>query len=111
MKCPKCGSNKYHYVLRSASSNSYYYRHPVKKSYFFSSGRRNTTHRQKSVGFCPDCGYRDDPEDNPLAGFIVLVIIILIIVFAFKGCGGSNTRRQSKSEKTTIEVNTEKYSD
>ena len=62
--CPKCGSDKFHYELRSAGSQAKtnYYRTGVKDSWLVPAGRkkRNSDLKQKTVGFCPDCGYMTD---------------------------------------------------
>lgn len=59
--CPKCGSHKFRYELRSAgtTSRSNYYRTHSRKSWFFPVGQttRSSKRHQKSVGICPDCGY------------------------------------------------------
>ncbi len=63
-RCPRCGSYNARYELRAAGtdSKSSYYRTGVKKSWILPAGRKtySSNRRQKSVGFCPDCGYKWD---------------------------------------------------
>lgn len=62
--CPRCGSSRFHYELRSAGTKSKtnYYRTGVKDSWFLPAGqkKRSSDRQQKTVGFCPDCGYMTD---------------------------------------------------
>lgn len=67
-KCPNCGSERFKYELRSAGtqSKSNYYRTGVKNSYLFASGKKSyhSERKQKTVGFCPDCGYIEDKQEK-----------------------------------------------
>ena len=81
--CPKCGSNRFHYEVRSAGSRSttYHYRRRG-KGWFFPSGKsvRSSVRRHKRIGICPNCGYVEDFEGTAKAGcFIILVIFVAII--------------------------------
>ena len=84
-KCPKCGSNRYRFELRSGGTTSQakYYRHGVKNNYIFSSGRRQYNSKRKavSIGICPDCGYVQEPREKMTFGsWIVLAIIVLGLI-------------------------------
>lgn len=59
--CPKCGYRFAKYELRSAGTRSKtkYYRNGIHDSFFISVGKKKyaSTRLQKTVGFCPECGY------------------------------------------------------
>ena len=94
-KCPKCGSERFEYKLRSAGTDvkSKYYRKTRKntRSWVIPAGQKNVevNRRNVAVGFCPDCGYVDNKVDNKNATNIsggmfalIWIIIILIVVIA-----------------------------
>ena len=118
-RCPNCGSEKFRYELRSAGTRSTtnYYRTGFKKSILFPSGIkvRSSNVQQKTVGYCPNCGYKEDQTTNENGGsyipIILLVIIVIGLIWAFKAgaisnClnGTSNATNSAKSvwaEKVT----------
>ena len=83
--CPKCGSPKFRYELRSAGtkSSSSYYRTGVKNSWFLPAGEktRKSERKQKAVGICPDCGYIEDKQEqqDQQMAFGCLSLIVFII--------------------------------
>ncbi len=85
--CPRCGSRRFKYELRSAGaqSSSNYYRTGIKSSLLLP--KRHKTYRSKrrvrSVGICPDCGYIQKNVPQPsdtIIGYVFLVVVILIIM-------------------------------
>ena len=62
--CPRCGSDAFHYELRSGGTKSKTnsYRTGIKGSWIVPAGRKklNSDRKQKTIGFCPDCGYKTD---------------------------------------------------
>ena len=98
-RCPRCGSYNARYELRAAGtdSKSSYYRTGVKKSWILPAGRKtySSNRRQKSVGFCPDCGYKWD--EGAFSGswfqkicfvvsalYVILGIVSVIGIFSSK---------------------------
>ena len=86
--CPNCGSDKFHYVLRSAGTtrSGSYYRTHRHRSHLFPAGTStsHSTRKTVSIGFCPDCGYKDEPppEKPPLTfADVVYRVIGAIVVF------------------------------
>lgn len=83
--CPKCGSPRYRFELRSGGTTSQtkYYRHGIKSSYVLSSGRRHheSTRKSISVGICPDCGYVQEPREKmTLGAWIILAVLVLGLI-------------------------------
>ena len=84
--CPMCGSNKFHYVLRSSgsSTNTKYYRHHKGTSYVWSSGRSESNRKNNygTIGYCPDCGYKKgNTGQDAIVSLIELIILIAIFYF------------------------------
>lgn len=100
--CPRCGSDKYHYQLRSVGSRGHanYYRY-FKTSFIIPTGTKDysSENNLQSIGFCPDCGYVQMPEEpkssiSPVLWIIGIVaalyggLVIAGIVIFFAICGG-----------------------
>ena len=79
--CPKCGSHRFHYELRSAGTRSKttYYR-TGHKSWFLPSGYRThqSQRKQKSVGICPDCGYISEKVERDGLFYILCIFFFPI---------------------------------
>ena len=87
--CPRCGGYRFRYELRAAGTRSktYFYRTGVKKSWLFPTGRRsyNSRRLQRSVGFCPDCGYTADSFTIGITYLIKLLFLpVTISIWFFK---------------------------
>ena len=85
--CPNCGSPDFRYELRSAGtrSKSNYYHTGVKDSWIVPAGQKTykSTHAQKAVGFCPECGYVEDKQAQQKSGwFYVLCFLFFPITLS-----------------------------
>lgn len=71
--CPNCGSDKFRYELRSAGtrSKSNYYRTGVDDSWIVPAGQKTykSQRKDKTVGFCPDCGHIEDKQAQQKSGW------------------------------------------
>lgn len=80
--CPRCGSPRFHYEIRSAGTNSTtnYYRTGSRRSWLFPSGIRtyNSQHKHKSVGICPECGYREEIIEKGCLYYLICLIFFPI---------------------------------
>ena len=115
--CPKCGSNRFHYELRSAGTKSTtrYYRTGIKKSWVVPSGRRtySSDRKQESIGICPDCGYTEKQQTQGGIGCaaIIVVIIVLAIVSAASGNRNENNSGSVKAQPSTTAISTSTNND
>ena len=110
-KCPRCGCERFRYELRSAGTerktNSY--RTGVKSSWIFASNKKETKSNriQKTIGFCPDCGYMTDkPLDQqrvPSKYRGPITIIKLGIIFMIAAIILSIIGNGSKNDKTNVD--------
>lgn len=88
-KCPKCGSLRFEYKLRTAGADvsSSYYRKLNRRSssWVIPAGQKNVSvkHRNSSIGFCPDCGYMQEYKP-PMSkgGKVILYIIMGILIIS-----------------------------
>lgn len=78
--CPKCGSNKFHYELRSAGtrSKSNYYKTGFDDNWVIPAGQKTykSDRRQKAIGFCPNCGYVEDKQPQQKSGWFYLLCFV-----------------------------------
>lgn len=88
-QCPRCGSYNAKYELRAAGtdSRSSYYRTGVKKSWILPAGRKtySSNRRQKTVGFCPDCGYQWDEKSIPSGNLFQKFCLLISGLWVFIG--------------------------
>lgn len=115
--CPKCGSNRFHYELRSSGTKSTmrYYRTGIKKSWVVPSGKRtySSDRKQESIGICPDCGYTEKQQTQGGIGCvaIIVVIIVLAIVSAASGNRNENNSGSVKAQPSTTAISTSTNND
>ena len=95
-KCPKCGSPRFEYQLRSggADLNSKYYRKLNRRStsWIIPAGQKKVRFNRKdvSVGFCPDCGYMQEYKQPMPAGIRTALIVIAILGLISSIFGGTD---------------------
>ena len=79
--CPKCGSDKFHYQLRSAGtrSKSNRYRTGVDDSWLIPASQKTykSERKQKAVGFCPNCGYIEEKKEEEKMGCLGCFLCII----------------------------------
>lgn len=98
--CPNCGSDKFRYQLRQGDTTGYatYKRYTRRTSYFLPVGSKSyVSHKNHvSVGFCPECGYVDEPVSTTPSttsnlGWIILLCLVVwpvgVMVMCFKFFG------------------------
>lgn len=84
-KCPKCGSDRFEYTLRSGGMNvkSTYYRRINRhaSSWVIPAGEKkiNIQQNNASIGFCPDCGFTQEYKPPVSKGRRILITIVLLI--------------------------------
>jgi len=80
--CPKCGSDKFHYELRSAGtrSKSNYYKTGFDDNWIIPAGQKtyNSERKQKAVGFCPNCGYVEEKQEKGCLYYLLCLIFFPI---------------------------------
>lgn len=110
-KCPKCGSDRFKYELRSGgtSSESTYYRTRKGTGWIIPAGRksRSSNRKQMSVGICPDCGYIEKGKSTGNSiGCLPLIIGIFFIMAVFNMITGdrssSSAESSNEQEETAI---------
>ena len=91
--CPNCGSDKFHYELRSNGTygRSNYYRYRRRRSFIFPAGSKTyaSVKKDKVIGFCPNCGYtqeknKEDEEEFSGWGLVAVVCGIVLLIAASK---------------------------
>lgn len=103
--CPKCGSDRFHYELRSGGTKSTtrYYSTGVKKSWVIPSGRRtySSNRKQESIGICPDCGYTDKQSQGGIGCLTgIVIILVLAIISAASGNRNADNPKSDKASAT-----------
>ena len=111
--CPKCGSVRFEYKLRSggADVSSTYYRklNRQRSSWFIPAGQKNISinRRNITIGFCPDCGYMQElqpPKKRMPVGCstaIVLFFVICIVSGIINSGSDKNTERYIWAHEVT----------
>lgn len=81
-KCPRCGSLKFRYELRAAGtrSKSNYYRTGFGDNWIIPAGQKTykSQRKQKSVGFCPDCGYIEEKQERGCLFYLLCLLFFPI---------------------------------
>ena len=105
-KCPKCGSERFEYKLRSdgMAGNVRYYRttHRNTRSWVIPAGRKhiNVEKTNRVVGFCPDCGYVE--EKNAGLGILALLMVAIIAFTVFRNVSSNNKKDFAPSDNQYI---------
>lgn len=80
--CPRCGSPKFRYELRSAGSRSRsnYYHTGAGDNWVIPKGQKTykSQHTQKALGFCPDCGYIEEKHEKGCLFYFLCLIFFPI---------------------------------
>lgn len=80
--CPRCGSPKFRYELRAAGtrSKSNYYRTGIDDSWVIPAGQKTykSQRKQKSVGFCPNCGYIEEKQEKGCLFYLLCLLFFPI---------------------------------
>lgn len=80
--CPRCGSLKFRYELRAAGtrSTSNYYRTGFGDNWIVPAGQKTykSRRKQKSVGFCPDCGYVEEKQERGCLFYLLCLLFFPI---------------------------------
>lgn len=113
--CPKCGSPKFRYELRSAGtkSSSSYYRTGVKNSWFLPAGEktRKSERMQKAVGICPDCGYVEDKQQDQQIGLGCLALVVFVVCIGFIFLSMKQSTKDTATHNTVSSAFVEEQSD
>ena len=109
-KCPRCGSLRFRYELRSAGSSA--------KSRYYSTGfgsnllvpaglkHRKSQIRHKSVGICPDCGHIEEKGSKGCMSYVSFFLLcflafVIINALAIKGEDPAHVTEQNGAPTTT----------
>lgn len=102
-KCPKCGSERFHYELRSGGTNSRtnYYKTGF-KGWFIPAGRKKYSSERKHIriGICPDCGYTTSGGGG--SDFLKGILVILVIIGVIAAAINSGKKNESKKSGKTV---------
>ena len=105
--CPKCGGQNFQYELRSAGtySQANYYRTGVKNSWIIPAGRktRRSYRKQQTVGFCRDCGYVENKQEQAQGCAYLLIAAVLLVLLI--GSSISSCVSQIAPKSTTLHQN------
>lgn len=104
--CPKCGYRFAKYELRSAGTRSKtkYYRNGIHDSFFISVGKKKyaSTRLQKTVGFCPECGYYwENGKEDSFFTKNGLRILLFILYFGISAVIGDTLFPSSTDSQST----------